>query len=119
MLIDRAVLAEGAPLTLTTGYPLEAEALREWLAEDEKRARASWKPHRSKPILWAADGKQYSPSGLISHMWELARWEKRPVANQGTARWATASGETLADLAWRVLDELDEPDDGPGAGDGA
>lgn len=112
VLIDKAVLREGDPLTLTTGYPMEAEALRDWLAEDEKRARATWVPHRTKPILWAADGKQYSPSGLISLMWELARWEKRPVANQGTARWAIASGETLADLAWRVLEELEEPDEG-------
>lgn len=87
---------------------MEAEALRDWLAEDERRSRGSWLNHRTKPILWAADGKQYSPSGLVTHMWELADWEQRPVANQGTARWATASGETLADLAWRVLDELEE-----------
>ncbi|MFE9819179.1 AIPR family protein [Streptomyces sp. NPDC005773] len=112
VLIDKAVLSEGDPLTLTTGYPLEAEALRDWLAEDEKRSRATWRPHRTKPILWAADGKPYSPSGLVSLMWKLAQWEKRPVANQGTARWSTASGETLADLAWRILDELDEPDEG-------
>ncbi len=119
VLIDKAVLAEGDALTLTTGYPLEAEALRAWLAEDEKRSRATWKPHRTKPILWAADGKQYSPSGLVSLMWELAQWEKRPVANQGTARWAIASGETLADLAWRVLGELEEPDEGVETVDGA
>ncbi|MFM9453411.1 AIPR family protein [Streptomyces europaeiscabiei] len=119
VLIDKAVLAEGDALTLVTGYPLEAEALRDWLAEDEKRSRATWVPHRTKPILWAADGKQYSPSGLISLMWELAQWEKRPVANQGTARWATASGETLADLAWRVLGELEEPDEDSEAVDGA
>ncbi|MFC8310223.1 AIPR family protein [Streptomyces olivaceus] len=111
VLIDKAVLAEGEPLTLVTGYPLEAEAMRTWLAEDEKRSRATWKPHRSKPILWAADGKQYSPSGLVAHMWELAQWKKRPVANQGTKRWAAGSGETLADLAWRVLGELELDDD--------
>lgn len=108
VLVDRNVLDDGAPLTLTTAYPVEAEALRDWLAEDERRSRGSWLNHRTKPILWAADGKQYSPSGLVTHMWELADWEQRPVANQGTARWATASGETLADLAWRVLDELEE-----------
>jgi hypothetical protein len=109
VLIDRGVLEDGAPLTLVTAYPMEAEALQAWLAEDEKRARASWVRHRTKPILWAADGKQYSPSGLIMHIWELAAWERRPVANQGTARWATTSGETLADVAWRVLSELEEP----------
>jgi hypothetical protein len=107
-LVAHGVLNDGAPLTLRTVHPMEAEALRDWLAEDERRARASWMNHRSWPILWAADGRQYSPSGLITRMWELAKWEQRPVANQGTARWATASGETLADLAWRVLGELEE-----------
>ncbi|MDI3418688.1 hypothetical protein [Streptomyces luteolus] len=108
VLVDKGVLEEGAPLTLTMAYPLEAEALRDWLSENQKRSLATWVNHRSKPILWAADGKQYSPSGLITHMWELAEWERRPVANQGTARWVTAAGETLADLAWRVLGELEE-----------
>lgn len=111
VLIDRGVLEEGAPLTLATAYPLEAEALKLWLAENQKRALATWTNHRTKPILWGADGKQYSPSGLITHMWELAEWEQRPMANQGTARWVTATGETLADLAWRILGELEEPDD--------
>ena len=111
VLIDKAVLAEGDGLTLTTAYPLETEALKVWLAEDSKRSRATWVPHRSKPILWAADGRQYSPSGLISHMWELANWRQRPVANQGTARWVTSSGESLADLAWRILSELEGTDE--------
>ncbi|MFF1357389.1 AIPR family protein [Streptomyces sp. NPDC058297] len=108
VLVDRHALDEGAPLSLSTAYPTETDALRDWLAEDDRRARATWVNHRSKPILWAADGRQYSPSGLITRMWELAQWEERPVANQGTARWATESGETLADLAWRVLGELEE-----------
>jgi hypothetical protein len=107
VLVDRAVLPEGEALTLVTSTPNEVEAMREWLAEDPKRSRASWVPHRGKPILWTADGKSYSPSGLISHMWKLAGWENRPVANQGTARWAVSSGETLAELAWRALRELD------------
>lgn len=111
VLIDKAALAEGETLTLTSAYPAETEALHEWLAADPKRARATWVAHRTKPILWAADGKQYSPSGLIAHMWELAEWKDRPVANQGTARWATSSGESLADLAWRILRELEASED--------
>lgn len=110
ILIDKQVLDDGDPLMLSTAYPLEAEALREWLAEDGRRALASWVNNRSKPILWAADGKQYSPSGLITHMWELAEWAERPIANQGTARWVSKSGESLADLAWRTLNDLEEPD---------
>ncbi|MEV7447621.1 AIPR family protein [Streptomyces nigra] len=111
VLIDHGILDEGAPVTLSSAHPVEAEALREWLAEDERRARATWVNHRSKPLLWAADGKQYSPSGLITHMWVLAEWADRPMANQGTARWTTSSGDTLADLAWRVLGDSDEASD--------
>ena len=112
VLIDQAVLAEGDALTLSTAYPLEEEALRDWLAEDPKRRLATWVPHRTKPILWAADGEQYSPSGLITRMWELAQWEQRPVANQGTARWVTSSGDSLAELAWRTLRDLETSDEG-------
>jgi hypothetical protein len=112
VLVDRAVLAEGEQLTLSTPYAAEAEALRDWLAEDPSRAHASWVPHRTKPLLWAADGERYSPSGLVARMWELAQWEHRPVANQGTARWATVSGKSLADLAWQVLGEYEAPDEG-------
>ncbi|MET8797681.1 AIPR family protein [Nocardia sp. NPDC004568] len=111
VLVDKAVLPEGAPLTLSNDYPVEAAALADWLAEDPQRARATWVPHRQRPILWAADGRQYSPSGLISHMWELARWAERPVANQGTTRWITETGESLADLAWRELNALDEAEE--------
>ncbi|MEU4619944.1 AIPR family protein [Actinoplanes sp. NPDC023801] len=111
VLVDKAVIAEGEALTLYTPFPGEADALRAWLAENPARGRATWVPHRGRPILWAADGKRYSPSGLISRMWELAGWEKRPVANQGTARWKVSSGETLAELAWRTLGELDASDE--------
>ncbi|WP_405745447.1 AIPR family protein [Streptomyces sp. NBC_01525] len=111
ILVDKGVLAEGAPLVLATAYPVEAEALKGWLAQDDKRGRATWINHRTKPILWAADGNQYSPSSLITRIWELAEWEERPVANQGTARWETETGDSLADLAGRVLGELAESDE--------
>ncbi|MFC9475946.1 AIPR family protein [Nocardia sp. NPDC056952] len=108
VLIDKGVLAEGTPLILSDNFPVETAALAAWLAEDPKRTRATWVAHRQRPVLWAADGNRYSPSGLISHMWELAEWTGRPVANQGTTRWMTHSGETLADLAGRVLDQLED-----------
>lgn len=110
VIIDRRALDDGAALTLHTYIVPEQDALKDWLAQDERRSRATWANHRTRPILWAADGEQYSPSGLISQMWELAGWEGRPVSNQGTTRWATADGDTLAELAWRLLGELEEPD---------
>ncbi|MFK4864214.1 AIPR family protein [Streptomyces sp. CSMPJR101] len=108
VLVDRAVLEEGAGLRLALVSAAESEAVREWLEENPRRGRATWVNHRSRPILWAADGKQYSPTGLVTQIWDLAGWEKRPVANQGTARWITDSGDTLAQLARRELDALED-----------
>ncbi|MEU7753677.1 AIPR family protein [Micromonospora sp. NPDC049171] len=105
VIIDRGLLDEGAALTLVTPLAAEIQATRDWLAADPRRARATWVPHRSRPILWSADGQQYSPSGLIINIWEQAGWEKHPVAVQGTARWTVDSGETLTDLAWRDLQD--------------
>ncbi|WP_430382389.1 AIPR family protein [Streptomyces sp. P10-4] len=107
VIIDQGAITDGTPLALHTFLAPEKEALEPWLGANPKRARATWVNHRTKPILWAADGTQYSPSGLIARMWELAEWEGRPVSNQGTARWLTPDGETLADLAWRLLADLE------------
>ncbi|MFJ3625284.1 abortive phage infection protein [Streptomyces albidoflavus] len=111
VIIDHGLLPEETPLTLNTAFAVERAALQEWLDADPRRSRATWLNHRTKPLLWAADGKQYSPSGLITHMWELADWKKRPVANQGPARWVLQGGDTLVDLAWRALDELENASD--------
>lgn len=107
-IVNHEALAEGTPLTLYTPMAPERAALRSWLAEDPRRSRASWVNDRSRPILWEADGKRYSPTGLIKRMWELASWENRPVANQGTARWKTPENETLTELASKILDAAEE-----------
>lgn len=108
VIIEHGALAAGASLTLHMVLAPERQALAGWLAEDPRRSQATWANHRTKPLVWQADGKHYSPSGLIAHMWELAGWEARPVANQGTVRWRTAEGDTLAALAARLLGELEE-----------
>lgn len=110
-IVEQEALAEGTPLTLYTPLQPERDALTAWLTEDPRRTRATWVNSRTKPLLWEADRKQYSPSGLIKSMWEAAQWENRPVANQGTARWKTPAGETLTELANRLLSELEENHD--------
>ncbi|MFD0162575.1 AIPR family protein [Streptomyces decoyicus] len=112
VIIDRGALEEGAPLHLALYLQPEKDALAAWLAANPRRGLAKWtNTSRTRPIVWAADGVAYSPSGLIARMWELAEWEGRPVANQGTARWATQDGETLAILARRLLDGMEEEKD--------
>ncbi|MGW5102846.1 AIPR family protein [Streptomyces sp. NPDC004100] len=112
VIVDRGGLEEGAPLHLALYLQPEKDALGAWLEANPRRARAKWtNTNRARPIIWAADGIAYSPSGLIARMWELAEWEGRPVSNQGTARWATQEGETLAVLARRLLDGMEEEKD--------
>lgn len=112
VIVDSAALEEGTPLRLALYLQPEKDALAAWLDANPRRALAKWtNTNRARPIIWAADGNAYSPSGLIARMWELAAWEGRPVSNQGTARWATQDGETLASLARRLLDGLEEERD--------
>ncbi|MFD5658701.1 AIPR family protein [Streptomyces hirsutus] len=112
VIVNSGALDEGAPLHLALYLQPEKDALAEWLAANPRRALAKWtNTNRARPIVWAADGLAYSPSGLIARMWELAEWEGRPVSNQGTARWATQDGETLAILARRLLDGMEEEKD--------
>ncbi|WP_433340619.1 AIPR family protein [Streptomyces sp. CA-253872] len=112
VIIDRHALEEGAPLHLALYLQPEKDALATWLAADSRRKLAKWtNASRTRPLVWAADGVSYSPTGLIARMWELAGWEGRPVSNQGTARWATQDGETLALLAGRLLDGMEEEKD--------
>jgi hypothetical protein len=111
VIVNSGALEEGAPLHLALYLQPEKDALAEWLAANPRRRVAKWtNTNRSRPIVWAADGIAYSPSGLIARMWELAEWEGRPVSNQGTARWATQEGETLAVLARRLLGSMEEKD---------
>lgn len=112
VIVDKGALEEGAPLHLALYLQPEKDALASWLDSNPRRALAKWtNTNRARPIVWAADGNTYSPSGLIARMWELAEWEGRPVSNQGTARWATRDGETLAILARRLLNSMEEEED--------
>lgn len=109
-LVDARVLADGTPLTFRAFGQPEREAMAAWLAEDPSRGNATWVNQRVRPILWAADGKRYSPSGLVQMMWRLAEWSKAPSAAQGPSRWYGPDGKSLWALARETLDSLgDDP----------
>ncbi|MGC4878559.1 AIPR family protein [Micromonospora sp. DT43] len=111
-LIDARALADGTPLTYRAAGRPEREAMAAWLAEDPSRGSATWVNQRVRPILWAADGKRYSPSGLVQEMWRLAGWSKAPVAAQGPSRWYVSGGKSLWALARETLASLsDDPDE--------
>ncbi|MEU8567578.1 AIPR family protein [Streptomyces pathocidini] len=105
LLVDRRVIKDGAPLRYVAVNEPERDAMEEWLVQDERRRQATWVNHRTKPILWAYDEQQYSPTGLVSKMWADAEWDERPVSNQGTARWFQSDGLSLWNLAERIHSE--------------
>jgi AIPR protein len=111
-LVDADAISEGTALVYYSPVTTEQAALAQWLAEDPRRSRATWVNSRTKPILWAADQRQYSPSGLIREMWQLADWKEQPVANQGTTRWLVEGGQSLWALALSLqeAEEETEPD---------
>ncbi|WP_329007365.1 AIPR family protein [Micromonospora rifamycinica] len=106
-LVDANRLAEGTPLVFRAISQAEREAMADWLAADPSRGVATWVNQRVRPILWAADGKRYSPSGLVQKMWQLAEWGKAPVAAQGPTRWFVAEGQSLWRLALETRNDGD------------
>ncbi|NEA27335.1 AIPR family protein [Actinomadura bangladeshensis] len=107
VLVDADRVPEGAELRFVGAGAGEEEALAEWLAADARRTQATWTGQRGKALLWAADNRRYSPTGLVQHMWRLAEWNAAPVAVQGTKRWEVPGQGTLVELAEEVLRERD------------
>jgi hypothetical protein len=111
VLVDADRIPSGESLRYVPLNDREQTAMRAWLEEDSRRSTATWVPDRTKPLLWAADSQQYSPSGLVMHMWQSAGWTDSPVAIQGTRSWHIGQEGSLADLAARVQRaESEEPE---------
>lgn len=107
-LVNAQAIPDGTPLTYSAVTQSEAEATEHWLAQDGRRALAHWQNDRRKPLVWSYDGRPYSASGLIMRLWELAGWEKAPIAAQGPIRWQLDDKRTLDDLAKEVLTNQEE-----------
>lgn len=104
-LVSAGRLADGTPLTYHPQSDPERAAVQDWLAEDPRRAQVTWVNDRVKCLLWAYDGSQYSASGLVHRIWELAQYEDAPVSVQGPGRWVLEEGQSLWDLALQLFDE--------------
>jgi hypothetical protein len=105
-LVNSGKIADGTLLIYAPLNKTESKALTPWIQEDPRRAEATWVNDRSKPLLWSYDGRRYSPSGLVGHMWELAEWEGRHKAVAGPSRWFVHGNGSLWDLAQGALVEL-------------
>ncbi|SCG53788.1 AIPR protein [Micromonospora echinaurantiaca] len=111
VLVDAARIKEGSRLSFRAATEPERQALSAWLAEDGRRGTATWVNSRSRPLVWAADGKRYTPSGLVMRMYALAEWNGAPVAVQGPHRWFLGNEGSLVSLARAILRETEDSDE--------
>ncbi|MFE5600493.1 AIPR family protein [Streptomyces coelicoflavus] len=101
LLVRQQRIPDGT-LLLYSPTPQEEHDIGDWLNADPNRFTAVWRNDARRPLRWRADGRMYSPSGLVMHMWRESEWTGSPVAVQGAARWLLASGESLAELAEEI-----------------
>jgi hypothetical protein len=107
-LVSAGRLTDGTLLTFRTETETEAAAVQDWLAEDPRRAQATWVNDRVKCLLWSYDANRYSASGLVVRIWELAGYDKSPVAVQGPGRWMFDREHSLWDLALQLFEDKAE-----------
>ncbi|MGC9671231.1 AIPR family protein [Planosporangium sp. 12N6] len=110
-IVEAGAVKDGTILSYRGQNKPEIAALESWLADDPRRGQASWINDRVRPLLWAEDGRQYTPTGLVQRMWDLAGWEDgRPRAVQGPARWFVTGAGSLAQLADEILNKQNDAD---------
>ncbi|WP_046501017.1 AIPR family protein [Streptomyces odonnellii] len=110
LLVDHDLISEGTSLVYAPS-DTEERAIGAWLDQDPRRRRATWLNDRKAPILWEADGRGYSPSGLVSRIWQQAEWREQWSAVQGPKQWRVPGEGTLVEIAerkWRQLDTEEE-----------
>ncbi|MFF7405424.1 AIPR family protein [Streptomyces sp. TR1341] len=118
LLVDHDAISDGTPLVYAPST-VEELAIGAWLDEDPRRRRATWINDRKTPILWEADGKRYSPTGLVSQMWNAADWKEQWSAVQGPKQWKVSGEGTLVEIAerlWRDITDEDQSDEDSFAG---
>ncbi|GAA2406310.1 hypothetical protein GCM10010191_12890 [Actinomadura vinacea] len=113
-LVTARRIPDGALLEFRPFNLPERREMAEWIAEDPDRGLAVWRNAARDPLQWKADGKWYSPSGLVRWMRLQASGQDRSV--QGTLRWYVPGQGSLVDLAEEAraeqgLDVGEEPDE--------
>jgi hypothetical protein len=97
ILVDAGRIDNGTRLEFRPATGPERRFLMPWIAQDPRRGQATWVNNRVLPLLWAADGKRYSPSGLVKYMLDQAGLTIRAV--QGPSRWFIREEGSLVEIA--------------------
>ncbi|MCD0443200.1 AIPR family protein [Glycomyces sp. A-F 0318] len=111
LLVQRGTIADGTRLEFRAQTKPLRQKLTRWLAQDPSRSVAHWRNDLKEPLVWEADGKPYSATGLVHHIIELATGSKGSPL-QGTLYWLVPHRGSIADLAFKSVDSLpfDEDD---------
>ena len=96
-LIEADILSLGERLEFRAPSTDLQVQVGEWLDAEPGRRCATWQDDVTAPLLWEADGKPYSPTGLARLILEEAAGRTSQV--QGPLYWVNESGQTLVDLA--------------------
>jgi hypothetical protein len=97
VIVERDLIEEGTRLELRPDTEADHKNLPRWIQEDPRRGVAHWRPSKSAPLVWAADGQAYSPSRLVRLIRREAMGNDQQV--QGTKYWVTPDGRSLTKIA--------------------
>ncbi|WP_160051769.1 AIPR family protein [Nocardiopsis sp. FR26] len=102
-LVNAGRVPDGTVLEFRPFSRPEQQEMTGWLAEEPKRGQAVWRNTKQNQLQWQADGKWYSPSGLVRKMRRDASGKDQSA--QGTRHWHVPGEGSLADLAAQVRAE--------------
>ncbi len=96
-LISADVLSPDERLTFRAPTADLQDQMADWLDAEPGRRHATWQDDAAAPLVWEADGKSYSPTGLARLILEEAAGRTSQV--QGPLYWVNEFGQSLVDLA--------------------
>jgi hypothetical protein len=98
-LVAATLIEDGAQLTVKPRdlNPDLREKVETWLNTMPARREATWRTDASAPLVWAADGQTYSPSGLARLIITEATGVDRSI--RGGGWWVDSEGRDLIELA--------------------
>lgn len=88
--------------TVLTMQPVQIDAeaqesIKEWIAEDPSRGRATWSNTARHPLRWEYDGQDYRPSSIAQTALREAAGIERSL--RGPSWWFTPEGQSLTEVA--------------------
>ncbi|WP_369132028.1 DUF5655 domain-containing protein [Modestobacter sp. I12A-02662] len=106
-LISADILSPGERLAFQAPSADLQEQMADWLDAAPGRRTATWQEDAAAPLVWEADGRSYSPTGLAQRI--LAEAAGRTTKVQGPLYWVNETGRTLVDLAGTLPPAEDVP----------